>query len=510
MAFLFKLPEKNTSAPATYEAFLLENRAKINQYLNKALWGCAMTGPAIAIGVFFGAFKEVSYLPCLLISVFVLLLAFSHMAIVKKFPYSELTSVYALFILNIILFYMAYSHIYLRLTWFLIPLLSLLFCSYRIYFISLFLTYGMLLVTTWVTSPFFSSHRADFNSTGNYFINVISGNTIEMFIMAIAGFCILKTIHRYIKDVFEMYATIRKREQEVSDSIETLSSMAGIYDRVNLLNFRSMTERSLTDENTSKSTLNIEGVDHTSMVMSMKKHIAPDQIDAFWEFTNLTTLRQRLLEKKSISGEFINILTGWFRAQYITVEKNEDGVPITIIFTVQNIEKDKKKEEQLIRIAMTDELTHLYNRRSYDDDIGIYREKGLDEGFTLLSADVNGLKITNDTKGHAAGDELIKGAADCLHASIGKRGKVYRTGGDEFIAILHMDSYNDLISEIAATAQSWHGIYTDTISISIGCASHKEFPEATVDELERISDRRMYEAKEEHYKQAGFDRRRRK
>ncbi|WP_029231322.1 GGDEF domain-containing protein [Butyrivibrio sp. VCB2006] len=507
MTLFFNFPEKNKSASETYEDFLLENRAKINQYLNKALWFCVLTGPAIALGVATGVFKDVSYLACLNITVFVVILTLSHILAIKNNPQSDFTSVYALFILDILLFYLAYSHVYLRLTWFLVPLLSLLFCSYRVYFISLIINYGTMLMTTWVTAPFYASHRADYNSVMKYFFNVISGNTIEMFIMLIAGFAILKTTHRYLREQFDMYNTMKEREQQAADSVNTLSSMAGIYDRVNLLNFRNMTEHSLSDIDTEQATLNINGFDHTSMVMGMRKQVAPEQLDSFWEFTNLTTLRERLLEKKSISAEFINIVSGWFRAQYITVEKNEDGIPITIIFTVQNIEKDKQKEEKLIRIAMTDELTRLYNRRSYDDDIAIYRENGLDEDFILLSADVNGLKITNDTKGHAAGDELIKGAADCLQKTIGSSGKVYRTGGDEFIAIIHMDDYKNLMENIVINTRTWHGAYSDSLSISIGFASHKEFPAASVDELERISDSRMYENKQAYYRQTGHDRR---
>ena len=64
---------------------------------------------------------------------------------------------------------------------------------------------------------------------------------------------------------------------------------------------------------------------------------------------------------------------------------------------------------------MTDEMTRLFNRRCYDEDIQLFREKGMDEDFVLLSVDVNGLKVANDTKGHAAGDELIKGSGlPCL------------------------------------------------------------------------------------------------
>jgi diguanylate cyclase (GGDEF)-like protein len=328
-----------------------------------------------------------------------------------------------------------------------------------------------------------------------------------MIIMAIAGIGILKTMQRHLKELLGTYSDIKNQETMVHDSVNTLKSMAGIYDNVNLLIFSNMTEVALRGADSADSTHNIEGCDHTYMVNEMKKNISPDQLDSFMEFTDLRTLRDRLKGKKSIYAEFINVVTGWFRAQYITVETSEDGIPQMIVFTVQNIEKDKRKESNLIKMAHTDELTRLYNRRRYDEEICLYRQSGLDQGFSLLSADVNGLKITNDTKGHAAGDELIKGAADCLHSAVAPYGQVYRTGGDEFMAILHIDDYTVLISEIEARAKIWRGNYSSTLSISLGCVSHCEFPDYTVDELEHVADNRMYEAKEQHYKKAGIDRR---
>ena len=67
----------------------------------------------------------------------------------------------------------------------------------------------------------------------------------------------------------------------------------------------------------------------------------------------------------------------------------------------------------------------------YEEDILEYSAAPLSENFVYASIDVNGLKIVNDEIGHAAGDELIKGAADCMTKAFGSYGKVYRTGGDE-------------------------------------------------------------------------------
>ncbi len=50
--------------------------------------------------------------------------------------------------------------------------------------------------------------------------------------------------------------------------------------------------------------------------------------------------------------------------------------------------------------------------------------------------DINGLKCINDSLGHAAGDELICAAADCMKECFQNYGNVYRIGGDEFVIIM--------------------------------------------------------------------------
>ena len=201
------------------------------------------------------------------------------------------------------------------------------------------------------------------------------------------------------------------------------------------------------------------------------------------------------------------MVDGWFRAQYIPVEVDENGIPSRIVFTTRNVDDEKKREERLVRIAMTDELTRLFNRRSYEEDLASYRENGLDKDFIILSADVNGLKKVNDTIGHAAGDELIKGAADCLVLAIGNKGKVYRTGGDEFIALIHADNPQKICADIESCVNEWHGKFSESLTISIGVAAYADNQDLNVNELEKKADNEMYQAKARYYAAKGVDRR---
>lgn len=101
-------------------------------------------------------------------------------------------------------------------------------------------------------------------------------------------------------------------------------------------------------------------------------------------------------------------------------------------------EINRERESRLLQeIAYTDKLTKMGNRYALERDA---RECVLEQ-TSIVSMDLNLLKTTNDTYGHAGGDVLLQSAAKCMTAVYDK---VYRVGGDEFIALLHQKSQNDL------------------------------------------------------------------
>lgn len=141
-----------------------------------------------------------------------------------------------------------------------------------------------------------------------------------------------------------------------------------------------------------------------------------------------------------------------------------------MIFTVQSIDDEKHKEEKLFNTSNTDELTGCFNRRAYEKDIS---SLPLDKAFIYISMDVNGLKIINDSLGHEAGDELLKGASFCMKQCFNEYGKVYRTGGDEFIAIIFADSqrFAQIKEKFDKTVADWSGKYIESMTISCGFVS---------------------------------------
>lgn len=176
---------------------------------------------------------------------------------------------------------------------------------------------------------------------------------------------------------------------------------------------------------------------------------------------------------------------------------------------LQNQMDSEKRLSEQIRLANTDRLTNLSNRRSYEEDLVMCKSITLYENFIYVSADVNGLKQINDSKGHAVGDELIKGAADCLTRCFGAYGKVYRIGGDEFAAIIEAND-NELKAikkDFEDAVFWWRGKQVARLSLSYSCVSKKDFPDKSLDEIIKLADEKMYENKAEYYKAKGIDRR---
>ena len=108
---------------------------------------------------------------------------------------------------------------------------------------------------------------------------------------------------------------------------------------------------------------------------------------------------------------------------------------IEIVGVSRNIEERKKSEREVLYLSYHDQLTGLYNRRFYEEEL-----KRLDTKrnlpLTIVMADVNGLKLINDSLGHFIGDELLKKVAEVMTKGCRADDIIARLGGDEFVIML--------------------------------------------------------------------------
>jgi len=97
-----------------------------------------------------------------------------------------------------------------------------------------------------------------------------------------------------------------------------------------------------------------------------------------------------------------------------------------------------KLASELAELAVRDPLTGLYNRRFFDEALAQNIETARRYGreLSLIIFDLDDLKVVNDTRGHQAGDEILKTFAQLLKNNSRKADIVCRIGGDEFAVIL--------------------------------------------------------------------------
>lgn len=115
-----------------------------------------------------------------------------------------------------------------------------------------------------------------------------------------------------------------------------------------------------------------------------------------------------------------------------------DGGLEHVVLHMQNITDRKRYEAELRNWADRDPLTALLNRRRMEEELHRILAGNTPHGTSgaLLLCDVDNLKLVNDTLGHKAGDELIKGVARALAEHIRDSDVLARTGGDEFALVM--------------------------------------------------------------------------
>jgi diguanylate cyclase (GGDEF)-like protein/PAS domain S-box-containing protein/putative nucleotidyltransferase with HDIG domain len=187
-----------------------------------------------------------------------------------------------------------------------------------------------------------------------------------------------------------------------------------------------------------------------------------------------------------------------------------DGNPIGILGTTRDISERKRADEERERLyaelelrAITDSLTGLYDHAHFYQRLTeeIDRSKRYKHGFAVVMMDVDDFKRFNDSRGHQAGDEMLRLVAECIRAGVRRSDIAFRYGGDEFAAILpHADvskaraAVSRINRRITQRVRRMDGEAAARLSLSAGVAC---FPDdgTTTDDLVRIADASLYSAK---------------
>jgi two-component system cell cycle response regulator len=149
------------------------------------------------------------------------------------------------------------------------------------------------------------------------------------------------------------------------------------------------------------------------------------------------------------------------------------------------------------RLALTDPLTGLGNRRQLMEDLNVAcRRVSAGETWELMLYDLNGFKRYNDTFGHPAGDELLARLSDKLKTVVAPYGTAYRMGGDEFCVLLRncSERLDALVAaSVAALSERGQGFSIGAAHGVVAIPRAIEDPAAVM----QLADQRLYRRKEE-------------
>lgn len=176
-----------------------------------------------------------------------------------------------------------------------------------------------------------------------------------------------------------------------------------------------------------------------------------------------------------------------------------------LFFLARYFIKKSKETKAAIRSACIDSMTSAYNRNSYEEDIAeLEKDTERCKKVFVTACDVNFLKYINDNYGHDSGDKAIIRCAAVLLKVVGKKGKVYRIGGDEFMCITNNDLTDAINVEFARESADYKGY---PFSAAVGTAHFDPFVDLGGPDIKALvvrSDKAMYNHKVEIKKNVDF------
>lgn len=221
------------------------------------------------------------------------------------------------------------------------------------------------------------------------------------------------------------------------------------------------------------------------------------------ELWNGQLFQQRETVNYSLEGELLHV-----HLQFSVLPGHEHDWALVQV-SLTDISARKKAEAYLEFLGKHDALTKLRNRSFFGDELNRLERRAL-APVAVLVVDVNGLKLTNDEFGHAAGDALLRRSGEVLAKAVESPMTASRIGGDEFVLLLPggdaaaAEQMLAQIQQLLVLNNQFHG--GAPLSLSMGAAvwlGQGERLEACV----HRADTEMYQQKRRYYQSRGHDRR---
>jgi diguanylate cyclase (GGDEF)-like protein len=156
-----------------------------------------------------------------------------------------------------------------------------------------------------------------------------------------------------------------------------------------------------------------------------------------------------------------------------------------------------RKEKEVIYYTFHDQLTGLFNRAYFEEEskrLNVERQMPI----SIIIADVNGLKLINDTFGHQIGDHVLKEVSNILTENVRRKDLAARLGGDEFLVLLpntdkdNAEKIAKRIKDDISSLDIFNKDYYTTVSIGAAALNRND----DIESLLKRADDALYKAKD--------------
>lgn len=198
------------------------------------------------------------------------------------------------------------------------------------------------------------------------------------------------------------------------------------------------------------------------------------------------------------TGDYVDDEVFWradgtpVKVEYRSYPQVRNGKVVGVVVTFSDITLRKEREDKIQYLYDHDTLTGLFNRNSIEQKL---EELNKPEylPLSLIFADINGLKMTNDIFSHKAGDALIKKSSQILLESCREEDVIARIGGDEFIILMPKTGPEEAQAVMDRIRQGFSDARVEAVkcSISLG-AKTKTDERQSIDVIMSEAENAMY------------------
>ncbi len=301
--------------------------------------------------------------------------------------------------------------------------------------------------------------------------------------------------------MFILNLTALSKELKFKESVDNLRSLANIYVAMHKIDLEDDSFSAILCMDYKVSQLVSEAGKKASEMLS---HAIEGIVDErskedMLKFVDLSTIRERLKTKDTITEEFLNYEHIWNRARFVVVDRDKNSVPVYVIFASEIIDDEKRARDRFKYLAETDQLTGINNRGSGEAKIRDLLMRNVGGMFILFDADK--FKYVNDNFGHDVGDEVLIGIAEKMLHTFREKDVIMRLGGDEFAAyipgVFHEEEGRQILYRLMSAIYDMKipKMENHKISISIGAAFYFSTDSFSFEELYSRADSCTYESK---------------